>query len=108
MAAMTLWSGWRWLNGAIEQDHRLLYGLMVTAPLGFVAIEAGWVVTEVGRQPWIIDHIMRTSEALTPMPGLWIPMATFSLLYVILGGVVWWAMWRHISATSKDIIAATE
>ena len=43
---------------------RLLRALICTAPLGFIAVEAGWVVTEVGRQPWIIYGIMRTSEAV--------------------------------------------
>ena len=100
MAAVALWGGWRWWkSGALHHDRRLLWALVTSAPLGFVAIEAGWVVTEVGRQPWIIDHVMRTSEAVTPMPGLWIPMATFTLLYFMLGGIVVWAMWRHIAAT---------
>ena len=67
--------------------------------LGFVAIEAGWVVTEVGRQPWIIYGVMRTSEAVTPMPGLWIPLITFTLLYGVLGLVVAWLLKRHIAAT---------
>ena len=99
MAAMAVWGGSRLLApGRIEADRRLLWALIATAPLGFIAIEAGWVVTEVGRQPWIIDHIMRTSEAVTPMPGLWIPMATFTLLYLLLAGVVYWAIWRHIAA----------
>ena len=35
-----------------------------------IAIEAGWVVTEVGRQPWIVYNIVRTADAVTPMPGL--------------------------------------
>jgi len=105
MAAMALWSGWRaFWTGQIEQDRKLLYALIATAPLGFIAIEAGWVVTEVGRQPWIIDHLMRTSEAVTPMPGLWIPMATFTFLYLVLAGVVCWAMWRHIAAVSANTV----
>ena len=103
MATMALWSGWRiFRTGQIEQDRKLLYGLIATAPLGLIAIEAGWVVTEVGRQPWIIYHVMRTSEAVTPMPGLWIPMVTFSSLYLVLAGVVCWAMWRHIAAASES------
>lgn len=108
MTGMALWSGWRafWI-GQIEQDRKLLYALIATAPLGFIAIEAGWVVTEVGRQPWIIHQVMRTSEAVTPMPGLWIPMVTFSLLYLVLAGIVCWAMWRHIAATSKTAISPT-
>jgi cytochrome d ubiquinol oxidase subunit I len=102
MAGLTLWGGWRWWrSGGPEQDGWLMQALIVAAPAGFVAIEAGWVVTEVGRQPWIIYGVMRTSEAVTPMPGLWIPMTTFSLLYVILAGIVVWALGRHIAATER-------
>ena len=99
MAAVAAWSGWSWWKGRLEVDGVLHWALVSTAPLGFIAIEAGWIVTEVGRQPWIIDHVMRTSEAITPMPGLWIPMMTFSVLYLLLAGVVVWAMWRHVAGT---------
>ena len=100
MAGVAIWAGWRWWKGQLEKDRRLLCALIITAPLGFIAIEAGWVVTEVGRQPWIIQGLMRTSQAVTPMPGLWIPMVTFSALYVVLAGVVVWAIWRHIAAAA--------
>jgi cytochrome d ubiquinol oxidase subunit I len=100
MAAVAAWSGWRWWRaGRLEFNRLWLWTLIVSGPLGFVAIEAGWVVTEVGRQPWIIYDVLRTADAVTPMPGLWIPMVIFSLLYVVLGGVVVWAIWRHIAAT---------
>jgi cytochrome bd ubiquinol oxidase subunit I len=99
MAGVTIWAGWRWWKGQLEDDRWLLRMLVATAPLGFIAIEAGWVVTEVGRQPWIIQGLMRTSQAVTPMPGLWIPMVTFSALYILLAGVVVWAIRRHIAAT---------
>jgi cytochrome d ubiquinol oxidase subunit I len=106
MAAVACWCGWRmWRADRIEHNRRLLYALIATAPLGFIALEAGWVVTEVGRQPWIIYNVMRTSEAVTPMPGLWIPMATFSALYAVLAGVVCWAMWRHVAAASRSLPA---
>jgi cytochrome bd ubiquinol oxidase subunit I len=106
MAAVACWCGWRmWRADRIEHNRRLLYALIATAPLGFIALEAGWVVTEVGRQPWIIYNVMRTSEAITPMPGLWIPMATFSALYAVLAGVVCWAMWRHVAAASRSLPA---
>ena len=100
MAGVAIWAGWRWREGKLEEARWLLRTLVATAPLGFVAIEAGWVVTEVGRQPWIIQGLMRTSNAVTPMPGLWIPMVTFSALYVVLTGVVVWAIWRHIAAAA--------
>jgi len=99
MAGVTIWAGWRWWKDQLVEDRWLLRMLIATAPLGFVAIEAGWVVTEVGRQPWIIQGLLRTSQAVTPMPGLWIPMVTFSALYLLLAGVVVWAIRRHIAAT---------
>jgi cytochrome d ubiquinol oxidase subunit I len=64
-----------------------------------VAIEAGWTVTEVGRQPWVVQGVLRTADAVTPMPGLVVPLATFSLLYVFLAVVVSVLLWRQIIAT---------
>ena len=100
MAAVVLWAGWRGWQGRLEADRWLLRALVVTAPFGLIAIQAGWVVTEVGRQPWVIQGVVRTSEAVTPMPGLWIPMVTFSALYLVLSGVVVWAIRRHVAAVS--------
>ncbi len=61
---------------------------MLMGPAGIVAMEAGWVVTEVGRQPWVIYGILRTKDSVTPMPGLVVPFVTFSLVYLVLGIVV--------------------
>jgi cytochrome bd ubiquinol oxidase subunit I len=46
------------------------------------------MVTELGRQPWIIQGVMRTSEAVTPMPGLVVPFVLFTLVYIGLAAVV--------------------
>ncbi|MEQ1353931.1 MAG: cytochrome ubiquinol oxidase subunit I, partial [Candidatus Acidiferrum sp.] len=62
--------------------------LVAASPLGFLALEAGWIVTEVGRQPWIVYNVLRTSEAVTPMHGMIVPFASFTALYVFLGIVV--------------------
>ena len=62
-----------------------LWLLVLNAPMGMIGIEAGWTATEVGRQPWIIQGVMRTSEAVSPMPGLVVPFLMFSGLYVVLG-----------------------
>ena len=70
--------------------------LAASLPLGFIAIQAGWVVTEVGRQPWIIYKIMKVSEAVTPMPGLIVPLILFSLIYLILSLVAAWLLYRQI------------
>ena len=62
--------------------------MVASAPLGLIAVEAGWTVTEVGRQPWIVQGVMRTQDAVTPMPHLVVPFATFTLLYLFLGVTV--------------------
>ena len=72
----------------------LLRALVVATPLGFVAIEAGWVVTEVGRQPWIIYQFMRTSEAVTPVPNQFIAFGGFTIVYVILAVTLLWLLIR--------------
>ncbi|MCA9537236.1 MAG: cytochrome ubiquinol oxidase subunit I [Myxococcales bacterium] len=60
----------------------------LAAPLGLIAVEAGWFVTEVGRQPWIVNGVLRVEAAVTPMPHLTVPLAVFTGLYIVLGVVV--------------------
>ena len=79
----------------------LLKLLIFATPLGFIAVEAGWVVTEVGRQPWIIYGIMKTKDSLTPMPGLIYPFLLTLIVYVILGIIVTWLMIRQFKAISN-------
>ena len=74
----------------------LLRAVALAAPMGFVAIEAGWTVTEVGRQPWIVYGVLRTADAVTPMPGLIVPFLGFTLLYCFLGVIVVWLLYRQI------------
>ncbi|MGH2368376.1 MAG: cytochrome ubiquinol oxidase subunit I, partial [Chloroflexota bacterium] len=64
-----------------SSSRLLLWTLVLAAPLGFLALEAGWIVTEVGRQPWIIYDVMRTSEAVTPAAEVGASLAGFVLLY---------------------------
>jgi len=65
-------------------------------PLGFIALEAGWTVTEIGRQPWIIQGVMRTSEAVTPMPGIQYSFYLFSFIYFTLSVAVIFLLKRQI------------
>jgi cytochrome d ubiquinol oxidase subunit I len=72
----------------LPTDRALLAAVLACGPLGFVALEAGWVVTEVGRQPWIVYGSLRTSDAVTPVAGLGTPFALVTGLYGLLGVVV--------------------
>jgi cytochrome d ubiquinol oxidase subunit I len=77
-----------WRKRALPVTPWYLRLVMLASPLGLVAIEAGWTVTEVGRQPWIVYGVMRTADAVTPMPGLIVPLVTIALLYLFLAVVV--------------------
>ncbi len=81
-------------------DRRYLLLALLATPLGLIAIEAGWVVTEVGRQPWIIVGYMKTADAVTPMPQLVVPFVGFTLLYMFLGVVVLVLLKNHVLATA--------
>ncbi len=94
VSAVALWLTWR--RRDLTRHRWLLRALVLAAPMGFVCTEAGWVVTEVGRQPWIIQGVMRTAEAVTPMPGLIVPFLVFTALYIGLGLVVAWLLHREI------------
>ena len=83
-------------------DRRLLLSLAVVTPFGFISTEAGWVVTEVGRQPWIIFGVLRTRDALTPMPGLVVSFVAVTTLYCLLGVAVIWLLWRQIGRTTPE------
>jgi cytochrome d ubiquinol oxidase subunit I len=85
-------------------DRWLLLAIATVAPFGFLATEAGWFVTEVGRQPWIVFGLLRTSEAVTPMPGLILSFLLVTLLYCALGVVVVWLLWRQIIRTSGETL----
>lgn len=73
------------------------------APLGLIALEAGWVVTEVGRQPWIVRGILRVSDAVSPMPGLIVPMISFAILYLVLGVVVIVMLRAHVFRSLPEV-----
>lgn len=87
LAAHALWALW------LRLRHRplsrvFLIATSVAGPLGFAALEAGWGVTELGRQPWVIYGFLRTADAVTPMRGLIVPFTAFVLVYLFLSAAV--------------------
>jgi len=104
MMGVALWGGWlAWWGKSPFDSRSFLRALVAAAPLGFIAIEAGWTVTEVGRQPWIIYGVMRTAEAVTPMPGLVVPFLLFTLLYILLATIVVWLLMRQIAGIRRIV-----
>jgi cytochrome d ubiquinol oxidase subunit I len=104
MMGIALWGMWLlWQRRTFSDSRWFLRAVTAATPLGFIAIEAGWIVTEVGRQPWIIYGVMRTAEAVTPMPGLVIPFVTFTLLYLFLATVVLWLLRNQVRESPRIV-----
>jgi cytochrome d ubiquinol oxidase subunit I len=80
-----------WLRRRRLPRSRWFYrAVMAAGPLSFVALIAGWITTEVGRQPWIVYEVMRTEQAVTSANGLEVGYAVLVAVYLSLGaGVVW-------------------
>ena len=98
--AVAAWVAWVWWRTRRLPDNKwLLRALVGCAPLGFIAVETGWFVTELGRQPWIIYGVMRTRDAVTPMPGLFVPFTTFTVVYLLLGVMVIFLLRRQFLET---------
>ena len=100
MMGVGLLGGWlAWRKKHLPDQRWYLWLVIACAPMGMAAIEAGWVVTEVGRQPWTIYNLLRTADAVTPVTGLVAPFVLFTLLYVVLGVVTAVLLQRQVFAS---------
>ena len=93
---IALWKKRQWLK-----SNWLLKLFVIATPMGFIALEAGWTVTEVGRQPWIINGVMRTADAATPMPGIAYSFYLFTAVYISLAIIVSLLLYRQITMVGK-------
>ena len=103
MFALAVVGAWLLFRKRNIYEHRpFLFMATLCAPLGLIAVEAGWIVTEVGRQPWIIYGVMQVKDALTPMPGLVFSLVGSLVLYLALGVIVVVLLWRHALSAPTD------
>lgn len=89
LMALAAWTAWRAWKQKKQQEpfdgsRRFLWAAVAAGPLSIVALEAGWIVTEVGRQPWIVYEVMRTAEAVTDSPGVLLLFVVTISVYVVL------------------------
>ncbi|MBC7881239.1 MAG: cytochrome ubiquinol oxidase subunit I, partial [Anaerolineae bacterium] len=90
-AALMLFTALQWLRGKltaekIVQQRLLLYGWLFAAPLGYLAVECGWIVRCVGRQPWVVYGQIRTADVVSPVPAgdILASLTSFVVVYSIL------------------------
>jgi cytochrome d ubiquinol oxidase subunit I len=92
---LAFWGGYRWLRGGLFDDDRLAKALVGSSVLGIFTVELGWIVTEVGRQPWVVQGILKTENGVSPslsgtdaMLTLAGFVAVYSLLLILYAYVV--------------------
>ncbi|GAA0881290.1 cytochrome ubiquinol oxidase subunit I [Algoriphagus jejuensis] len=93
----------RWKKKEWLSTRWFLWLFVLGTPLGFIALEAGWTVTEVGRQPWIIYGVLRTADAVSPIPGIAYSLYLFIGIYLSLAVAVTFLLIRQIKAIPESL-----
>jgi cytochrome d ubiquinol oxidase subunit I len=89
LIVLGLWLAWGWWRKRdFPQSRWFLRATAVSGVASVVALECGWIVTEVGRQPWVVYNVMRTEDAVTQADGVWVTFVAVVGLYVVLGAVL--------------------
>jgi cytochrome d ubiquinol oxidase subunit I len=105
---LAFWGGYRWLRGELFEDDLLAKALVGSSVLGILTVELGWIVTEVGRQPWVIQGVMKThagvSPGLTGTEAL-ITLAGFVGVYTGLLTLYWYVVVRLIREQAPTLPA---
>ncbi len=105
---LALWAGWSWWrHRALPERRSFLLVALAAGPLATVALEAGWVTTEVGRQPWIVYHVMRVDQAVNTAPGLWVGLPVLVAIYGVLTAVLVVVL-RRLAAVPLPLDEPTE
>jgi cytochrome d ubiquinol oxidase subunit I len=90
LAALGAWFLWVWWRrGRVPGSPWFHRAVVAAGPLSLVALIAGWVTTEVGRQPWVVYEVMRTEEAVTGADGIPVGFAALSIVYAALGAIAY-------------------
>ncbi len=99
MVGMGLVSGWLRWRGQLYDAPLFHRAAVAMGPMGFVAVLAGWVVTEVGRQPFTVYGLLRTSDSIAPVgaPGVAASLAGFVIVYFIVFGIGVWYLLRQMA-----------
>src|ERR1700761_4523020 len=92
----------RWRRGRLPDGVWFYRGVVVAGPAAFGCLIAGWITTEVGRQPWVVYDVMRTSEAVTGAGGIPVGYGTLVAAYVAVGIAVVWIL-RRLASKPLDL-----
>jgi cytochrome d ubiquinol oxidase subunit I len=111
MLALVIYGGWVWRRGRLADARGFHLLCELASPLGFVAVIAGWVTTEVGRQPWVVYGLLRTKDAVTPSlsgSDVLMSLGVYVIAYIVIFGAGGYFMWRFLRAGPTDKRAAPQ
>jgi cytochrome d ubiquinol oxidase subunit I len=94
-------------RGHLPEGRWFLRAAVIAGPAAFVAIETGWMVTEVGRQPWIVQGVMRTADAVTTRPGIGLHLAGTVSVYVLLAAACS-RLLLQLARSPRDVVEPAE
>jgi cytochrome bd ubiquinol oxidase subunit I len=94
LAATVLFWWLRWRQRSVPPGRWTLRLIALASPFGFIALESGWMVTEFGRQPWVVVGYQRVSEGVTPREGVGVVFLVFVLVYLALTAGLLWLLLR--------------
>ncbi len=98
LALVMAWAFFLWRKGALYRYRPFLWTLFIIHPLGFLAVETGWITTEAGRQPWLVFGLMRTADGISPIPAgnvIW-SLSLFLIIFAAIGSVYAYFVLRTI------------
>jgi cytochrome d ubiquinol oxidase subunit I len=105
LAALGVWFIWSWWRlRRLPRTPWFHRALVAAGPLSVVALIAGWVTTEVGRQPWVVYEVMRTEDAVTGASGIPVGYAALGLVYVALAAIAY-VMLRRVARKPFEVEA---
>jgi cytochrome bd ubiquinol oxidase subunit I len=95
---------------ALERYRWILWLFVLSIPLPYLAIEFGWMLAEVGRQPWIVYNLLRTEQAGSPIAPVqvWASLGGLFALYAVLGGANFYLLFKHSRRGPEPAAAGTE
>jgi cytochrome d ubiquinol oxidase subunit I len=107
LGLLSLWFLWvRVRRGRLPSERFFYWALLLAGPLSVGALIAGWVVTEVGRQPWVVYHVMLTSQAVTGAKGIPVAYGTLAVAYVVVACGAVWVLRRLATAPLEPVTDA--
>jgi cytochrome d ubiquinol oxidase subunit I len=101
MLLITVWGWWLVYRGRLYRTAAYLRSCSYAIPVGFIAVTAGWVTTEAGRQPWVVYGFLRTADAVTPnltAADVSISLVMYALVYAFVFGAGLYYLFKLVSA----------